>query len=71
MHSTSESPWRRAFYGIAVLLIVIPGLLIGVSVADAAGDWPPATDVRWILILAGLVVLLGLRLGERSGSDHP
>lgn len=70
MDRTTGSPWRTAVYGIGALLIVIPALFIGVSAADAGGDWPPLTDVRYVLILAGVVVLVGARIGDRRGSDR-
>ena len=55
--------WKSALYGIAVLLVVVPGLLLGVSYADEQ-QWPWITDLRYILILCGLVILIGLRVTE-------
>lgn len=50
---------QQVLLGAAILLVVIPSLLVGVSVAD--GTWPPLTDLRYVLVLIGLVGLLLLR----------
>lgn len=57
----TERPGRNALYGVAMLLVVVPGLLLGVSYAEEQ-QWPRITDLRYILILFGLVVLIGLRV---------
>jgi len=47
----------QILFGLGTLMVIVPGLLLGVSYADA-GTWAPVTDIRWLLILAGLIVLL-------------
>jgi len=47
----------QVLFGLALLLVIVPGLLLGVSYADA-GRWAPPSDIRWFLILAGVVFLV-------------
>ena len=54
----------QALSGLGVLLVVIPGLLIGVSYADQ-GTWAELNDPRWLLILLGLGLLLVSNLRYR------
>ncbi len=54
-----------------MLLIVIPVLFLGVSVADTGGNWPPLTDARYALMVAGLAVSIGLRIGGSLDREDP
>lgn len=50
--------------GVGILMVVIPSLLMGVSYADQ-GTWPGLRDLRWVLILVGLIVLLASNVLHR------
>ena len=61
----------QVIQGLGALLVVIPGLLAGVSYADT-NAWPPVSDFRWILVLIGMVLLIGGRVmyeREMAGRD--
>lgn len=47
----------QLLFGAGLLLVIVPGLLLGVSYADA-GRWAPPSDIRWFLILVGVVLLV-------------
>ena len=51
----------EALSGLGVLLVIVPGLLIGVSYADE-GILPGLGDPRWLLILLGLGLMVASNL---------
>lgn len=53
--------------GVGILMVVIPSLLMGVSYADQ-GTWPGLRDLRWFLILVGLIFLLASNVLHRRGA---
>ncbi len=61
----------QVLFGLALLLVIVPGLLLGVSYADA-GKWASPSDIRWILILAGSILLVtGIWLDRGAGFHDP
>jgi hypothetical protein len=60
----------QASMGVGMLLILLPCFSMGVSFLDT-GTWPPLNDLRWGLILLGvLLVIAGSVLFRRASPDR-
>lgn len=61
----------QVIQGLGALMVVLPGLSAGISYADT-NSWPPIGDLRWILVLLGMILLIGGRImyeRELAGRD--
>jgi hypothetical protein len=50
-------------------MVILPGVLMGVSYADT-GAWPPLGDIRWVLMGVGVVLMIvGRIIYGREAND--
>lgn len=56
--------------GLGALMMILPCLSMGISYADTDA-WPPLSDIRWVLIIFGVILLVvGRALSERELADR-
>jgi len=56
--------------GLGILLVILPAFSMGISNVDN-GTWPILSDLRWVLIVLGVLLLIvGRVLLRRALADR-